>query len=78
MRFEFKPSFERSIRQLPDKEKQEIKEVAVQLVDILSRDQHISKGVGLKRLRGDFREARKGIKAGASSAGGEIWRNLSS
>lgn len=63
MRFEFKPSFERSIRQLPDKEKQEIKEVAIQLVDILSRDQHISKGIGLKRLRGDFWEARKGIKA---------------
>ena len=58
MRFDFKPSFERSIRQLPDNEKQEIKEVAIQLVDILSRDRHISKGAGLKRLRGDFWEAR--------------------
>ncbi len=62
MRFDFKPSFERSIRQLPDNEKQEIKEVAIQLVDILSRDRHISKGAGLKRLRGDFWEARKGIR----------------
>ena len=63
MRFDFKSSFERSIKQLPDKEKEEIKEAARQLVDILSRDRYLYKGIGLKRLQGDFWEVRKGIKA---------------
>jgi hypothetical protein len=36
MRIEFKPSFERSIRSFPEKEKDEIKKVAIQLIDILS------------------------------------------
>ena len=31
------------------------------LVDMLSRDRAIHKGVGLKRLRGSFWEARKGL-----------------
>ncbi len=63
MRFEFKPSFERSIKQLPQKDKEEIREVAVCLVDILSRDKDKPQGIGLKRMRGNFWEARKGIKA---------------
>jgi hypothetical protein len=32
------------------------------LVDMLSRDQEIHKGIGLKRLRGDFWEVRKGLR----------------
>ena len=63
MRFEFKPSFERSIKSFPPPEKSEIKESAAQLIDILSRDRQIHQGLGLKRLRGDFWELRKGIKA---------------
>ena len=63
MRFEFKPSFKRSLKSFPDKEKEEIKEVAGQLIDMLSRDRSVSKGAGLKRLRGSFWEARKGIKS---------------
>ena len=63
MRFEFKPSFERSIKSFPPPEKSEIKEAAAQLIDILSRDRQIHQGLGLKRLRGDFWELRKGIKA---------------
>ena len=62
MRFEFKPSFERSIKSFPSSEKSEIKEAAAQLIDILSRDRQIHQGLGLKRLRGDFWELRKGIK----------------
>ena len=42
--------------------KEEIKDAAGQLIDILSSDRYIHKGIGLKRLRGDFWEARKGIK----------------
>lgn len=62
MRFEFKPSFERSLKSSPS-EKSEIKEAAVQLIDVLSRDRQIHQGLGLKRLRGDFWELRKGIKS---------------
>ena len=39
MRFEFKPSFERSIKSFPPPEKSEIKEAAAQLIDILSGPQ---------------------------------------
>ena len=63
MRFEFKPSFDRSLKQFHDEEKEEIKTVAVRLIDILSHDRFIHKGIGLKRLRGNFWEARKGLKA---------------
>ncbi len=62
MRFEFKPSFERSIKSLPPIEKTEVKEAASQLIDVLSKDRQIHQGLGLKRLRGDFWEVRKGIK----------------
>ena len=67
MRFEFKPSFERSIKSFPLPEKSEIKEAAAQLIDVLSRDRQIHQGLGLKRLRGDFWELRKGIKASPSA-----------
>ncbi|MBI5145387.1 MAG: hypothetical protein HZA27_04295 [Candidatus Omnitrophica bacterium] len=63
MRFEFKPSFDRSVKKLPGREKEEIKEVAFQAIDILSQDRIIHKGLGLKRLKGDFWEIRKGLKA---------------
>lgn len=62
MRFEFKPSFERSIKSRHPPEKTEIKEVAAQLIDVLSRDRQIHEGLGLKRLMGNFWEVRKGIK----------------
>ncbi|MDD3375717.1 MAG: hypothetical protein PHY73_08380 [Candidatus Omnitrophica bacterium] len=63
MRFEFKPSFKRSIKFFSEKEKEKIKEVSIQLIDMLSQDRSIHKGVGLRRLRGDFWEIRKGIKS---------------
>ena len=62
MRFEFKPSFDRSIKSLAPPEKADVKEAASQLMDVLSKDRQIHQGLGLKRLRGDFWEARKGIK----------------
>lgn len=63
MRVEFKSSFDRSIKQLPIKEKEDIERVAVQFIDILSRDRHVHEGLGLKRLRGNFWEVRKGLKS---------------
>ena len=62
MKFEFKPSFDRSVKTFHDSEKNEIKALAIQLVEMLSRDREIHKGIGLKRLRGNFWEARKGLK----------------
>ena len=62
MKFEFKPSFDRSVKAFHDREKEEIKALAIQLIEVLSRDREIHKGIGLKRLRGNFWEARKGLK----------------
>lgn len=63
MRFEFKPSFDRSVKSLRSREKDEVKKVAMQTIDILSQDRIIHKGIGLKRLKGDYWEIRKGLKA---------------
>ncbi len=63
MRFGFKPSFDRSIKSFRGREKEELKTAALQAIDILSQDRIIHKGVGLKRLKGDFWEIRKGLKA---------------
>ena len=63
MRFGFKPSFDRSVKTLHGREKEEIKHVALQTIGVLSQDRLIHKGTGLKRLKGDFWEIRKGLKA---------------
>ena len=62
MKFEFKPSFERSIKQLVLADKEQVKIVAGKLIDVLSRDKELQQGLGLKRLRGDFWEVRQGLK----------------
>ena len=62
MKFEFKPSFDRSIKVFLDREKVEIKDLAVELVGMLSHDREIYKGIGLKRLKGNLWEVRKGLK----------------
>jgi hypothetical protein len=62
MRFEFKPSFDRSVKGFHDPDKDEIKEVAIHLIDMLTQNREIQKGFGIKRLRGNFWGARKGLK----------------
>ena len=62
MIFEFKPSFDRSIKSLPVETKQEIKDLCKNLIDMLSSGHSISKGMGLKNLRGSFWEVRKGLR----------------
>jgi len=54
MRFEFKPSFDRSIKSFHGQNKEELKRTAYEAVDILSSDRQVHKGIGLKRLRGRF------------------------
>lgn len=63
MKFEFKPSFDKSVKSLHGREKDEVKQAAMQTIDILSQDRIIYKGIGLKRLKGDYWEIRKGLKA---------------
>ncbi len=63
MKFEFKPSFDRSVKSFYGREKEEIKQASIRAIDILSQDKIAHKGIGLKRLKGDFWEIRKGLKA---------------
>lgn len=62
MRFEFKPSFDRSVKSLPSETKQEIKELCINLIEMLSSGRRLSTGLGLKNLRKNFWEARKGLR----------------
>ena len=62
MRIEFKSSFDRSIKALSSPDKAEIKNIAIQLIDILSMDKPLREGLGLKRLQGSYWEVRKGLK----------------
>ncbi|MDD5432674.1 MAG: hypothetical protein PHO70_06805 [Candidatus Omnitrophica bacterium] len=62
MRFEFKPSFEHSLKSLHPKLKTQIKNACLKTIDILSQDRFIYKGIGLKRLKGDYWEVRHGLK----------------
>ncbi len=63
MKFEFRSSFDRSVKSFHGREKEEIKKVALQAINILSQDRMLHKGIGLKRLKGDFWEIRHGLKA---------------
>lgn len=63
MKFEFKPSFNRSIKSLPYGEKEDIKKIAIQILDILTKNRETRKGIGLTHLKGDFWEVRKGLRA---------------
>jgi mRNA-degrading endonuclease RelE of RelBE toxin-antitoxin system len=62
MKYEFKPSFDRSVKSLPPELKQEVKELCITLIDVLSGEQELSAGMGLKNLRKSFWEIRKGLK----------------
>ncbi len=62
MKYEFKPSFDRSVKSLPPKEKQEIKALCIYLIDVLSGDRELSPCLGLKNIQKNFWEIRKGLK----------------
>ena len=62
MKYEFKPSFGRSIKSLSSANKEDIKETCSQLIDILSGEKILTKGFGLKNLRDNFWEIRKSLK----------------
>ena len=62
MRYEFKPSFDRSLKQLGTRDKREIKDVAIRLIEGFSGDRQLHHGLGLKRLRGHYWEVRWNLK----------------
>jgi len=62
MKYEFKPSFDKSVKFLSSGDKKEIKDMCLYLIDILSGEKKLHAGLGLKNLRKDFWEIRKGLK----------------
>ena len=62
MKYDFKNSFTRSIKSLPDKKKDEIKRLAFEIIDLVATGTKPSKGHGLTRLRKDYWEARATIR----------------
>lgn len=60
--YEFKPSFDRSVKALQESDKKVIKSLCNGLIDVLTKKTQLSKGVGLKHLTKDFWEIRKGIR----------------
>ena len=60
--YEFKPSFDRTIKNLPPAKRQEIKSLVKHLIKLLSEGQRLPKGMGLTRLRGNYWEIRSTIK----------------
>jgi len=62
VRFEFKPSFDRSVKALSPQRKAEAKAACYALLDILEKRLPLPVGIGLKRLRDDFWEIRRGLR----------------
>jgi len=62
MNIEYKPSFIKSVKSLPCKDKELIVDLCEELVDVLEKSKTKSQGLGLKRLQKNFWEIRKGIK----------------
>ena len=61
MRYEFKPSFDRSIKAFSKDEKAEIKGACLAFLDLLELRTRLPIGVGLRRLEDDYWEIRKGL-----------------
>lgn len=60
--YDFRPSFERTIKSFPAQKQQQIKSLAKHLIWLLSKGQRLPKGMGLTRLRGNYWEIRSTIK----------------
>jgi len=73
MKFEFKPSFDRSVKNLSPENKKEIKELCFCLIDVLSGERSLPRGFGLKNLRKNFWEIRKGKRR---TGGGGFYKSV--
>ncbi|MCK4463638.1 MAG: hypothetical protein KAU58_04940 [Candidatus Omnitrophica bacterium] len=62
MRYEFKKSFNKCIKNLPEEAKLAIKELAFDTIDVISTGKKPSKGMRLTRLRKDYWEVSTTMK----------------
>ena len=62
MRYEFKKSFNKCVKSLPEETKIAIKELAFDSIDIISVGKKPAKGMRLKRLRKDYWEVSTTMK----------------
>lgn len=62
MRFEFKPSFGKSLKAYHKPEQEEIKDATRNTIEMFSSGKTITPGAGLKLLRRNYWEVRKGLK----------------
>jgi mRNA-degrading endonuclease RelE of RelBE toxin-antitoxin system len=62
VRYEFKPSFDRSIKSLQPQQKDKLKAVCLAFLDVLDARISMPAGIGLKRLQDDFWEVRQGLR----------------
>jgi len=62
VRFEFKTSFDRSIKTLQSGQQDEIKAACLAFLDLLETRTPMPAGIGLKHLRDDFWEVRHGLR----------------
>jgi len=62
MRYEFKASFDRSVKLLPSQDKEEIKALCLIFINLLEEQRELAKGIGLKKLKDDYWEIRTGLK----------------
>ena len=63
MRYEFKRSFERSVKSLCETDKADVKAACLAFIDFIENELPLPSGMGLKRLRREFWEIRLGIRA---------------
>jgi hypothetical protein len=61
VRYQFKPSFHRSIKLLYPIQKDEITATCLAFLDLLEARIPLPTGIGLKRLQADFWEVRQGL-----------------
>jgi mRNA-degrading endonuclease RelE of RelBE toxin-antitoxin system len=61
VRYEFKPSFDRSIKALRPGQKAKTKDACIAFIDIIETCVPLPVGIGLKRLQDNFWEIRQGI-----------------
>ena len=62
MRYEFKKSFKKCIKRLPEGIKIETKEIIFEVIDVASTGKQPSKGIRLTRLRKDYWEVSATMK----------------
>ena len=62
IRYFFKKSFDKLIRKLPLKQKERIKKICIEIIDVLEGNAELRKGLRLKRLYEDIYEISEGMK----------------